>query len=113
MKIELRFRGIESTPTVREHAVRSIHYHLSRFGPEVTGVVVRLDDVNGPKGGADKRCQITVGGPRFGSLTLDDSGGDPQSALELAMERVARSVGRALERSRSIDRSVSPLRRAS
>ena len=102
MKIEVRFRGMESSESLREHAARRVHLHLSRFGQQLSAVVVRIADVNGPKGGLDKRCQVTVRGPRVGSSTLDGMSGDPYSAVDLAVEGVARAVGRALERVRSL-----------
>jgi len=104
MKTEVRFHGVETSESLREHAVRRIHLHLSRFGSDLTGVVIRIGDVNGPKGGLDKRCRVTVRGPRVGSATLDEYSGDIWSAVDLALERVAQNVGRTLEKARSIGR---------
>ena len=113
MKIEIRFRGLESSDALRDHVSRRIHFHLSRFGNEVTAILVRLADVNGPKGGVDKRCQVTVRDPRIGAATLDEMGGDAYSAVDMAVERVGRSIGRELDRARSDRRSRYSLRRAS
>ena len=101
MKIEIRFRGLESSDALREHVARQVQFHLNRFGREVTTVLVRVADINGPKGGLDKRCQVTVRGPRIGSTTLDDLSGDPYSAADSAIERVGHTVGRRLEQLRS------------
>ena len=100
MKIDVRFRGLEPSDALREHAVRRAHFHLSRFGQEISSVVVRIGDVNGPRGGVDKRCQITVRGPRIGASTLDELGTDVGAALDVALDRTARAVGRELERTR-------------
>lgn len=113
MMIEVRFHGIESTEALRDHATRRGHFHLSRFAGEVTAVLVRLVDENGPKGGVDKRCQVTVRGPRLGSLTLDETGADTYSALDLALERIGRSAGRELARARWSRRTGYALGRAS
>lgn len=115
MKIEVRFRGLECSDGVRDHVARRIHSHLSRFGNEVTGVLVRIADVNGPKGGVDKRCQVTVCGPRFGSAILDEKSSDVYSAVDMAVERIGRTIGRELERARarSHRRGEHSLRRAS
>ncbi len=113
MKIEVRFRGLESSDALREHAARQIHFHLSRFGNDVTAVLVRIADVNGPKGGIDKRCQISVHGTRFGSATLDEMSGDVYSAVDMAVQRIGRSIGRELDRARSDWRSGYALGRAS
>ena len=110
MKIEIRFRGLESSDSLRDYAVRRIYFHLGRFGHEITKVFVRIADINGPKGGVDKRCQITVQGPRVGLSTLDELSGDAYSAVDLAVERTARAVGRGLERARASLRVGASLR---
>ena len=104
MKTEVRFHGLESSESLRNHAARRIHFHLSRFGHELSAVVVRIGDVNGPKGGLDKRCRVTVRGPRVGSSSLDEYSGDAWSAVDLAVERISRNIGRSLEKARSLAR---------
>jgi ribosome-associated translation inhibitor RaiA len=113
VKIEVRFRGLEASGALREHAVRRIHYQLSRFGQEVRGIVLRIGDINGPRGGLDKRCQITARGKRFSVLSLDELSGDPYSAVDSAVHRMARAVGRELERLRATGRSDTDLKRPS
>ena len=104
MKIDVRFRSLQSSEFLRDHAVRRVLAHLSRFGTEISGVVVRIADVNGPKGGLDKQCQVLVRGPRFGSTTLEELSSDAYAAVDLAVERLSRAVGRQLERARSLRR---------
>ena len=101
MKIEVRFRSLEPSDALRGHAVRRIHFHLSRFGREIGSVLVRIGDVNGPKGGVDKQCQVTVRGRRLPGVIVDDLSGDAYSAVDMAVERIGRAVGRDLERVRS------------
>ena len=112
MKIEVRFRGLVSSPAMYELVVRRIHVHLSRFGRQLSGVFIRIGDINGPKGGVDKRCQVTVRGPRVGTTSLEDLSGDTASAIDMALERVARAVGRSVERTRSLRYARAALRPA-
>jgi putative sigma-54 modulation protein len=98
MQIEIRTRGIEMTSALRQQIERRILFALDRFGAEVTSVLVRLDDINGPRGGVDKRCHIVVVGARIGALTVDEVDADVHMAVERALERAARTVRRTLER---------------
>jgi ribosomal subunit interface protein len=100
MKIQIRFRGMEISDALTEYAIRRIHQHLSRFDNRVSDVTVRFTDVNGPKGGADKRCQLTVSGPRLGTVNLTTMHWDLYSGLDLALDRLDHVVGRSLERAR-------------
>lgn len=102
MKIELRLHGIEPSQSLRDHAVRRIHTQLSRFGQEISAVVVRMSDINGPRRGIDKRCRITLRGRRFSELALDEVSRDSHAAVEGALDRIARVLGRELARARLV-----------
>lgn len=105
MKTEVRFTGIDASDALRAYVVRRIHFRLSRFDGEVRSVVVRIGDVNGPKGGADKRCRVLVRGRGPGRVTAEELSADPYSAVDLALERTARAVARDLERGHGVRRS--------
>lgn len=112
MQIEIRTRGIEMTNDIRQHIERRIRFALGRFGAEVDSVLVRLDDINGPRGGVDKRCHIVVVGSRIGALTVDERDADMIAVVERALDRAARSARRSLERLQwkmaRLDRAMRP-----
>ncbi len=58
-------------------------------------VVVRMVDVNGPRGGRDKRCWLATG-----SMVVSSTAGDWRTALDDALARAVRTLRRALERLR-------------
>ncbi|MCA9680293.1 MAG: HPF/RaiA family ribosome-associated protein [Myxococcales bacterium] len=101
MKIDVRSRGLDAADALREHTLRRIRSHLHRFHDRLTAVEVRLGDVNGPRGGVDKQCRITVRGPGLGAATLDELHGDPFAAIDVAVRRIAYAVSRTLDRRRT------------
>ncbi|MEN9579090.1 MAG: hypothetical protein RJA70_2099 [Pseudomonadota bacterium] len=113
MKIDIRFRNLQASDSLREHALRRVHFHLSRFGQEVGSVCVRIGDVNGPKGGLDKQCHVTLRGPSLSSIVIDELREDAYLAVEVAIERASRAVGRDLDRQRSARAASAGARRAS
>lgn len=110
MKIDVRFRGLEGSDALREHIIRRINFKLNRFDGQVTSVLVRLGDVNGPRGGVDKRCHVTVRGPALPGTTIEDVSADAYAAVDLAAERAGQAVARGLGRSRTVARTASPVR---
>jgi ribosome-associated translation inhibitor RaiA len=108
MKVEVRFRALDPSEPLREYVLRAVHFHLSRFGGELSSVSARIGDVNGPKGGIDKRCQLHVRGPRFGSFVVAEVSADAYAAVDACAERAGRGVGRELERHRTRDASSPP-----
>jgi ribosome-associated translation inhibitor RaiA len=104
MQVDIRFRRLDRSEALRLHTTRRIHLLLGRFGRELTSVVAQFGDVNASRGGADMRCKITATGPRVGTVALDETHEDAYAAAELALERVARTVGRRIEKSRDLSR---------
>ncbi|HET9932003.1 MAG TPA: HPF/RaiA family ribosome-associated protein [Polyangiaceae bacterium] len=100
MKIVVVFRGIEASDALREHVVLRAQRELQRFSDEVSSVVVRVQDINGPKGGIDKRCHVTVRGRAMAPVVIEAMSADPYSAAESGLERAARAVRREIARAR-------------
>lgn len=100
MKIDVRFRGLEASDALRDHTLRQVHVHLSRCGHEIHSVHLRITDVNEPKGGLDKRCEVIVRGRRLSNVMIGDLSGDAYAAVDTAVERTGRAVARDLERAR-------------
>ena len=59
MRIQVR-AGIEAGRALHEAAQRRLRFALGRFDRRIDGVRVRFHDVNGPRGGVDQECQVTV-----------------------------------------------------
>ena len=100
MRVQVRIRGVDGPAELVEHAERRVHHHLSRCGRQVTGVTVSLSDVNGPRGGNDKRCQVTVTGQLIGTLHLAETHEDARSGVDVALARLSHSVGRSVQHAR-------------
>ena len=81
--------------SARTHAA----FALGRFGSHVRSVTVRLADTNGPRGGVDQACTITI---RVATcrqpIVVTDTDADIRVALGRALGRAARSVARVVGR---------------
>jgi ribosomal subunit interface protein len=101
MQFDIRGRGIPLTEALRAHCERRLRFALSRFGPRLGRVVVRLSDVNGPRGGVDKRCQavLAVSGGR--TVTVESEDADLYAAIDRVADRMGQAVSRALARERT------------
>ena len=94
MKIEVRFRELETSVALQSHAERQVHFHLSRFGSELSSVVVHLSPV---KGSTLTLCKVTVRGARLRGTTLSLQSNDPVTDLADLLERAGREVGLELD----------------
>jgi len=93
---------LKVTTGLREYIDRRLHFALGRFATAIDNVSVRVGDVNGPRGGVDKRCQIVVAlrAPGSNPIAIDDNDEDVHVAVARASDRAGRTVARAVQRRR-------------
>ncbi len=60
MQIDIQARKFSLTSALRSHAEQRLRSTLTFFNEHIHRVVMRLSDINGPRGGADKRCHLQV-----------------------------------------------------
>ena len=94
------------TDSFRESVVRQLTRVLARFSHRITRVDIALTDENGPRGGVDKQCRISVRMPGFESCVTTAKNENPLAAVAQAAARARRMVMTRLKRPRSLrDRS--------
>jgi len=84
---------------------RRLRYALSRFDSRIRQKSAVLEDINGPRGGMDKHCRITVKLHRAGEVVVHEQDADISKCITRAAERIGRAVSRALERSQKFSRN--------
>ncbi len=100
MTISVHGYGIKVNPEWGELVERRLSFALSRFGGRVRAVSVSLVDLNGPRGGIDKKCSMQARLASRGSVRVEDTDSEVPAAVDRAAMRLARAVTRALERRR-------------
>ena len=83
----------------RESIEERLRRTLAPFGTRISRAEIRLDDVNGPRGGVGLRCTIDVvfdGGDR---VRVEQSAAEVLEAVRRIMPRVAHSVRQHVARS--------------
>jgi len=107
MQIDIHARDFPLTDALRSHIVRRLGFALSTQDEHIQHVMVCLSDINGPRGGADKRCHIQVRLPRLSDVVIEDTAVDLYAAINRAADRAGHTVGRRLARQRDKGRSPS------
>lgn len=104
MRLTVQIRGGEGdsaeAEALRAHIERRIGFALARFSDGLGSVLVRLDDLNGPRGGIDKRCRVLLRGPAFGERLVEEVDCAWVPVIDRTLSLAGRAVARALERGR-------------
>jgi ribosome-associated translation inhibitor RaiA len=89
---------------VHRYIERRLRFALARFSERIRLVTVRVFDVNGPRGGVDKTCQIVVEVLPSGKVIVEHKEDDLYASIGWATARLGRAVGRELARRREMRR---------
>ena len=102
MRVDIKTSGIDLTDGLREHTERRLEFALDRAHHDVSNVTVRLSDINGPRGGFDKRCQIRIPLPHHRGVVIEETDADLYVAIDRAASRAGNTLGRQLSRRRNL-----------
>jgi putative sigma-54 modulation protein len=101
MELSIRTHGLDISEPLRAYTERRLRFSLDGFATQLEGVEVRLDDINGPRGGVDKRCAIKVILRRVGVVFARAAGDNVYSTVDSAAARIRSAVSRTLSRRRA------------
>ncbi len=102
MRVEIRARHIPLTEDLRTHCERRVRFALDRLSDRVREVVVRLEDANGPRGGVDKVCRLTLRLEHGRELTLESKDTTLVAAVDRALDRAGHAVTKAVGRAQRL-----------
>ncbi|RSZ55318.1 HPF/RaiA family ribosome-associated protein [Massilia atriviolacea] len=100
MRVTIQANGFVLTEALRSYTEQRLGMALGWAGQHMRKLAVSLSDINGPRGGIDKRCKIQVqlGGGK--EVIIEDTEADLYVAIDRAADRADRAVVRQVERKR-------------
>ena len=72
MQLDIQARNFSLTTALRNHTERRLGFALSARDDHIQRVIVRLSDINGPRGGADKCCHVQVVLIHLADVVIED-----------------------------------------
>lgn len=97
MNVDIRWKRARRSRTIEEHARRRLGFALDRFAERIRNVSLRFEDINGPRGGLDKRC-IAMAEGQFDPTVAVASGENFFVAANRALKTLERNVVRSVAR---------------
>ena len=99
MQVIFESRDPQAAP-LRDVAVGRLTFVMRRLGTFVARARLRLSDVNGPRGGVDKRCQVELKTDAGSTVVITAASHDWRTAIDDALARAAQVMRRQLQRGR-------------
>ena len=99
MQIIFESRDANAAP-LRDLSVERVRFALRRLTTFVPQAKVQFSDVNGPRGGVDKRCQVELKTDNAGTVVIASQAHDWRTALDRSLGRATRLLTRNLKRAK-------------
>lgn len=111
MRIAIHANGFDMTTALRQYTEQRLATALGWARLHMRKLAVSLSDINGPRGGVDKRCKIQVQLGNGREVIIEECEADLYAAIDRAAERADRAVVRSVERTRKFthDRIAAPV----
>jgi len=106
-QLEIRGRDIYVNHALRAHIERRLRFALDCFTRRISKVRVKLEDLNGPRGGIDKCCQLAISLEASLRIVMENRASNVYTASDGVAAKAGCYIGRKLKR----PHGRSPLRR--
>ncbi len=97
MQYDIHWKNSVRSKAAEVYARKRANLTLDRFAERIRALSLRFEDLNGPKGGVDKRCTVEAVG-QFGPLIASAKAKNYYAAAARAFGKLERGVARALDR---------------
>ena len=98
MQFEIHGNHMTITNQLRGHIERRFCFALERFASRIRRVRVSIGDLNGPRGGIDKRCRVTVALARSTMLVIEERDSSIYAAIDRVADKAGMCIGRRIKR---------------
>jgi putative sigma-54 modulation protein len=106
MQLDIQARGFSLTAGILNYTEQKMQFALQRGDNYITHTRIRLADINGPRGGVDKKCQIELKLAGEKNIVIEDTQSDLYYAIDRATERCMRTLNRRQQRAREYQHEV-------
>jgi ribosome hibernation promoting factor len=104
MRVHLQTQGFELTSAIDAHVRRQLGRHLAGSEDNIIAVDVFLSDINGPKGGIDKKALVCVQLASRLAVSFEAIHSDLYRAVTVASRKARHSVKRTLRRQKRLEK---------
>lgn len=100
MQLNVQARPFKLTPALEASVVHNLKTVEDRFGEHINKILVRMDDINGHRGGIDKRCRIVINANSRQTVVAEALSEDMYQSISKAAKRAESALNRSMRRRR-------------
>ncbi|WP_224243749.1 HPF/RaiA family ribosome-associated protein [Hyalangium gracile] len=110
MKVLMRGVHLSLTDGLKAYVEEHLVGHIEKLcdDQEASEIDISLVDINGPKGGIDKECRVTVRLPGLSAIHVTETAETLHQAIDASRDRMENALKRTLERRRDMSNQGLP-----
>jgi ribosomal subunit interface protein len=109
MKVLMRGVHLDLTESLRDYANRHLVDPLARYiEDDASEIEIALVDTNGPKGGLDQECRVTVRMPGFSGMHVTETSETIFQSIDAARDTLERVIKKTIEKRRDVSANGLP-----
>ena len=103
MKVLMRGVHLDLTESLRDYANRHLVDPLAKYiEDDASEIEIALVDTNGPKGGLDQECRVTVRMPGFSGMHVTETSETIFQSIDAARDTLERVIKKTIEKRRDV-----------
>ena len=104
MQVDIQAHKFSLTQALKHYVKGRLDHTLTFCGSHVQRIVIRLSDINGPRGGKDKCCLLQIKLAGLPDVIVKDTETDLYAAIDRAVDRATQAVVRKIGRQQSLNK---------
>ncbi len=101
MRFDITIQKTSSDNQISHQVRKKTRAALNRFSTSIQTVTIRITDTNGPKGGVDTQCTLSIKLITTGEVVAQKKGENVYAALNQCLHNATRLINRLQERRRN------------
>lgn len=98
MQADIRAFNFTLTQAIQQHVLNRLSAAVGHIHDRIANARVRVNDLNGPRGGLDKRCQVHLSLVGRGTIVIEQIDCDLYAAIDKATARLRQTLHRRFDR---------------
>ncbi|GAA5315534.1 MAG: hypothetical protein AseanaTS_07390 [Candidatus Pelagadaptatus aseana] len=98
MLVKIHARGLSLSENLKRYTESKIRMALGIYGDRIKRADIFLKDINGPRGGMDMDCKITIRPDGQPAITVQKTTADMYDAINVCSQKIKRAARRRFDR---------------
>lgn len=109
MKLDINVRNLSRNEAMLNHIHHRFSFAFSRISNHIESAAITVADINGPKGGVDKQCKLSIKPVGLNPIVVTEKRDNVRQAVDRCFARASQAINRKLKRKQGLMKKTDDL----